>query len=163
GAGSGDARRAAPHRRGLRAVARARRRADRGAQAADRGRPQRHPARARRVPRAVARARRRPRAPARRSQPRAGGVRRGARVRAERGRLWNDVVAVESALVERAATDALRLAALRRKAQVIEDQLKDAPRAFRTHLVAFLIAPDDGDTTSHLWRLARVIGRYRDP
>jgi tetratricopeptide (TPR) repeat protein len=81
---------------------------------------------------------------------------------AERARLWNDVVAVESALVERATTDAVRIAALRRKAQVIEDQLKDAPRAFRTHLLGFLIAPDDGDTTSHLWRLARVIGRYRE-
>jgi tetratricopeptide (TPR) repeat protein len=81
---------------------------------------------------------------------------------AERARLWNDVVAVESALVERAANDGVRLAALRRKAAVIEEQLKDAPRSFRTHLVAFLIAPDDADTTPELWRLARVIGRYRE-
>ncbi|MBA3452193.1 MAG: tetratricopeptide repeat protein, partial [Deltaproteobacteria bacterium] len=49
-----------------------------------------------------------------------------------------------------------------RKAAVIEEQLKDAPRAFRTHLVALLLMPDDADTTSHLWRLARVIGKYRD-
>src|SRR5205085_591832 len=44
----------------------------------------------------------------------------------------------------------------------IEEQLKDAPRAFRAHLVALLLAPDDADTTSHLWRLARVIGKYRE-
>jgi tetratricopeptide (TPR) repeat protein len=81
---------------------------------------------------------------------------------AEKTRLWNDVVGVEAALVDRATSDALRLAALRRKAQVIEDQLKDAPRAFRTHLVGFLIAPDDSETTAHLWRLARVIGKYKE-
>ena len=46
--------------------------------------------------------------------------------------------------------------------QTIEEQLKDAPRAFRTHLIALLLAPDDADTASHLWRLARVIGKYRD-
>ena len=45
---------------------------------------------------------------------------------------------------------------------VIEEQLKDAPRAFRTHLVALLLAPEDADTASHLWRLARVIGKYRE-
>jgi tetratricopeptide (TPR) repeat protein len=81
---------------------------------------------------------------------------------AERTRMWTDVVAVEAALVDRAPTDAGRLVALRRKAQVIEDHLKDAPRAFRTHLVGFLIAPDDGETMAHLHRLARVIGRYRE-
>lgn len=79
---------------------------------------------------------------------------------AERTRAWHELVAVESALVERASTDAQRLAALRRKAAVIEDKLKDAPRAFRTHLVAFLVAPGDADTSAHLWRLARVIGKY---
>ena len=36
-----------------------------------------------------------------------------------------------------------RVEILRRKAQVIEEQLKDAPRAFRTHLVALLLAPED--------------------
>jgi tetratricopeptide (TPR) repeat protein len=51
---------------------------------------------------------------------------------------------------------------LRRKAAVIEEQLKDAPRAFRTHLIALLLDPENADTTSHLWRLARVIGKYRD-
>ncbi|HLL22957.1 MAG TPA: hypothetical protein VK427_12545, partial [Kofleriaceae bacterium] len=45
---------------------------------------------------------------------------------------------------------------------MIEEQLKEAPRAFRTHLVALLLAPDDTETASHLWRLARVIGKYRD-
>ena len=61
-----------------------------------------------------------------------------------------------------APTSARRVELLRRKAQVIEEQLKDAPRAFRTHLVALMLAPDDADTASHLWRLARVIGKYRE-
>ncbi|MBP6628805.1 MAG: tetratricopeptide repeat protein [Kofleriaceae bacterium] len=81
---------------------------------------------------------------------------------AESSRAWPDLLAVETALIERASSDAARLAALRRKAQVVEDQLKDAPRAFRLHLLAFLLAPDEADTTASLWRLARVIGRYRD-
>lgn len=81
---------------------------------------------------------------------------------AAKARAWNDVVAVDGALIERAPTAARRVELLRRKAQVIEEQLKDAPRAFRTHLVALLLSPDDADTTSHLWRLARVIGKYRE-
>ena len=81
---------------------------------------------------------------------------------ATKARAWNDVVAVDSALVERAQTSARRVELLRRKAAVIEEQLKDAPRAFRTHLIALLLQPDDADTTSHLWRLARVIGKYRE-
>jgi tetratricopeptide (TPR) repeat protein len=81
---------------------------------------------------------------------------------APKARAWSEVVALESALVERATAAPLRLQALRRKANVLEEQLKDAPRAFRTHLVAFLIDPHDSDTVASLWRLARVIGRYRD-
>ncbi|MEO8705215.1 MAG: hypothetical protein ABI867_34535, partial [Kofleriaceae bacterium] len=81
---------------------------------------------------------------------------------AGKARAFNEVVAVDSALIERAATAQRRVELLRRKAGVIEEQLKDAPRAFRTHLIALLLAPDDADTTSHLWRLARVIGKYRD-
>jgi tetratricopeptide (TPR) repeat protein len=81
---------------------------------------------------------------------------------APKARAWSEVVAVESALVERAASTPMRLMALRRKAGVLEEQLKDAPRAFRTHLVAFLIDPNDAETVAALWRLARVIGRYRD-
>jgi tetratricopeptide (TPR) repeat protein len=81
---------------------------------------------------------------------------------AGKARAWNDVIAVDSALIDRAPTAARRVELLRRKAAVIEDQLKDAPRAFRTHLVALLLQPDDADTTSHLWRLARVIGKYRE-
>ncbi|MBA2541237.1 MAG: hypothetical protein H0V17_16465, partial [Deltaproteobacteria bacterium] len=71
---------------------------------------------------------------------------------AGKARAWNEVVAVDSALAERAASTAKRVEILRRKAQVIEDQIKDAPRAFRTHLIALLLAPDDADTASHLWR-----------
>jgi tetratricopeptide (TPR) repeat protein len=81
---------------------------------------------------------------------------------AGKARAWNDVVAVDTALVERAQTAAARVDVLRRKAQVIEESLKDAPRAFRTHLLALLVAPDDADTAAHLWRLARVIGKYRE-
>ncbi len=79
-----------------------------------------------------------------------------------KARAWNDLVAVDSALVERAATTDKRVEILRRKAGIIEEQLKDAPRAFRTHLIALLLAPDDTETTSHLWRLARAIGKYRE-
>ncbi|HPH69218.1 MAG TPA: hypothetical protein PLF40_25870, partial [Kofleriaceae bacterium] len=81
---------------------------------------------------------------------------------APKARAWSEVVALESALVERATSTPMRLMALRRKAGVLEEQLKDAPRAFRTHLVAFLIDPNDTETVAALWRLARVIGRYRD-
>lgn len=76
-------------------------------------------------------------------------------------RTWADVIAVETALAER-ATDGERLAALRRRAQVIEEQQKDLPRAYRGHLVAFMLAPEDPDTLAHLWRLAKAIGKYRD-
>ncbi len=81
---------------------------------------------------------------------------------ATKARAWNEVIAVDSALVDRAASTGRRVELLRRKASVIEDQLKDAPRAFRTHLIALLLSPDDADTSSHVWRLARVIGRYRE-
>ncbi|HEX4449544.1 MAG TPA: tetratricopeptide repeat protein [Kofleriaceae bacterium] len=81
---------------------------------------------------------------------------------AAKARAWTDVVAVDSALIERAPSTEKRVVLLRRKAQTIEDQLKDAPRAYRSHLVALLLAPEDAETASHLWRLARVIGKYRD-
>ncbi len=81
---------------------------------------------------------------------------------AGKARAWNEVVAVDAALAERSTTAHRRVEILRRKAMVIEEQLKDAPRAFRTHLIALLVQPDDNDTTSHLWRLARVIGKYRE-
>ncbi|HMG19775.1 MAG TPA: tetratricopeptide repeat protein, partial [Kofleriaceae bacterium] len=81
---------------------------------------------------------------------------------AGKARAWHDVIAIDSALIERAPTAVQRAALLRRKAAVIEDQLKDAPRAFRTHLIALVLAPDDTEIASHLWRLARVIGKYRE-
>ncbi|MFT3697546.1 MAG: tetratricopeptide repeat protein [Kofleriaceae bacterium] len=81
---------------------------------------------------------------------------------APKARAWNDLVAVDAALIERAQANDKRVDLLRRKAHTIEEQLKDAPRAFRTHLVALLLAPEDAETASHLWRLARVIGKYRD-
>ncbi len=81
---------------------------------------------------------------------------------APKARAWAEVIAVDTALIERAGSTQRRVELLRRKAQAIEEQLKDAPRAFRTHLVALLLAPEDVDTTSHVWRLARVIGKYRE-
>jgi tetratricopeptide (TPR) repeat protein len=81
---------------------------------------------------------------------------------APKARAWNDVVGVTSALVERATTSERRVELLRKKAQTIEEQLKDAPRAFRTHLIALLLAPEDAETAAHLWRLARVVGKYRE-
>ena len=93
--------------------------------------------------------------------PERDDLRAGLYKLAEKNRTWNDVIAVEAALTER-ADGADRLAALRRKAQVIEDQLKDLPRAFRVHLVSFLLAPEDTDTLAHLWRLARAVGKYRE-
>jgi tetratricopeptide (TPR) repeat protein len=81
---------------------------------------------------------------------------------APKARAWHDVIAVATALIERAPTTPKRIEMLRRKAQTIEEQLKDGPRAFRTHLIALLLAPDDAETTAHLWRLARVIGKYRE-
>ena len=89
-------------------------------------------------------------------------VRHALELLAPKARAWNDLIAVDSALIERAATTQRRVELLRRRAQTIEDQLKDAPRAFRSHLVALLLAPEDGETSSHLWRLARVIGKYRE-
>lgn len=80
---------------------------------------------------------------------------------AERTRRWNDVVGVEAALFARAATIGDRVTILRRKAQVIEEHLHERVRAFRTHLGAFLLAPEDNDTVAHLWRLARDIGTYK--
>ncbi|MEP6866451.1 MAG: tetratricopeptide repeat protein, partial [Deltaproteobacteria bacterium] len=89
-------------------------------------------------------------------------VRQALEALAPKARAWNDLIAVDSALIERAATTPKRVELLRRKAATIEDQLKDAPRAFRTHLIALLLAPEETETASHLWRLARVIGKYRD-
>ncbi len=81
---------------------------------------------------------------------------------AERVGTWTDVVAVEQALFERNRNPVARVTILRRKAQVIEDKLKERARAFRVHLQAFLLAPEDADTVAHLWRLARAIQKYRE-
>jgi tetratricopeptide (TPR) repeat protein len=82
---------------------------------------------------------------------------------AERCGSWKDVVAVESALLDRTGSTPARVAILRRKAAIIEDKLAEPVRAFRTHLVAFLLGPEDSETVAHLWRLGRIIGaQYRD-
>ncbi len=82
---------------------------------------------------------------------------------AERKGTWNDVIAVETALLERTGQTDGRLHILRRKAAIIEDKLDRPVRAFRIHLRSFLMRPEDGDTVAHLWRLGRLIGHpYRD-
>lgn len=82
---------------------------------------------------------------------------------ADRTLAWKNVVAVEAALFQRATTPHDRVAILRRKAHVLEENLKESVRAFRTHLIAFLLSPEDSETVAHLWRLARAIGnRYRE-
>jgi len=80
---------------------------------------------------------------------------------AERTKQWKEVVSIEAALSERATTNDQRVAVLRRKASVIEEHLNERVRAFRTHLQAFLLSPEDSETVGHLWRLAKAIGEYR--
>ncbi|ACY16641.1 tetratricopeptide repeat protein [Haliangium ochraceum] len=86
------------------------------------------------------------------------GIRQSLYELAERSGSFTDVIAVESALLERAPSTHARLSILRRKAAVIEDKLHETVRAFRTHLSAFLLQPEDSDTVAHLWRLGRIIG-----
>ncbi len=81
---------------------------------------------------------------------------------AERSGEWSDMLAVLAALFERAPTLEARVQCLRRNATILEDKVGNRVRAFRAHLAAFLLAPEDGDTVAHLWRLAREIGRYEE-
>jgi tetratricopeptide (TPR) repeat protein len=81
---------------------------------------------------------------------------------AERSGQWSDMLAVLASLFERAPTLEARVQCLRRNAQILEDKVGSRVRAFRAHLAAFLLAPEDGDTVAHLWRLAREIGRYQE-
>ena len=80
----------------------------------------------------------------------------------ERSGEWSDMLAVLAALFERAPTLEARVQCLRRNATILEDKVGSRVRAFRAHLAAFLLAPEDGDTVAHLWRLAREIGRYEE-
>jgi tetratricopeptide (TPR) repeat protein len=73
---------------------------------------------------------------------------------------WEHAVTIDTVLFERARDPAARLSLKRRIAKTIEDRLSDLARAFRTHLEAFALAPDDPDTTADLWRLAKAIGTY---
>ena len=80
----------------------------------------------------------------------------------ERSGSWSDALAVEATLFDRAPTLATRIDALRRKAQILEERVGDRVRAFRVHLAAMLLSPEDADTIAHLWRLARAIGTYTE-
>lgn len=81
---------------------------------------------------------------------------------AERGGSWADVVAVDAALIGRAARLGNRLELLRRKADVLENRMGEKARAFRVHLVTLFLSPDDATTIAHLWRLGRDIGTYAE-
>ena len=61
---------------------------------------------------------------------------------AERTGQWNDEVAAESALLERASTPRARLVVLRRKAGVLEDRLNEPVRAFRHFRRSFFLRPE---------------------
>lgn len=80
---------------------------------------------------------------------------------AQRTGQWADVIAMESALAERALRDADRLNHLRNKARLWETRASDLPRAFRVMLAAFSNAPRESDLHSELWRLAVAIGTYQ--
>ena len=81
----------------------------------------------------------------------------------ERSQSWSDALAVEASLFDRAPTLPARIDALRRKALILEERVGDRVRAFRVHLAAMLLSPEDADTIAHLWRLARAIGTYTEP
>lgn len=89
-------------------------------------------------------------------------IRKALEALAPKANAWEELAAVDSALIERAPTTAARIALLRDKAQLVEDNLHDLPRAFRLHLIALWLAPDDAETPTRLWRLAKAIGTYRD-
>jgi len=80
----------------------------------------------------------------------------------ERSGKWEEVASVLAAQFERAPTRELRLQRLRQKAELIEQKIGDRVRAFRMHLSAFLLAPEDSETLADLWRLAREIGTYKE-
>ncbi|MEM9490541.1 MAG: tetratricopeptide repeat protein, partial [Myxococcota bacterium] len=95
--------------------------------------------------------------------PERGDTRKDLYELAERTGSWNDVIAVEAALLERATSTKARLAALDRKSSILQDKIEDPVRAFRTRLIAFFLAPERDDTVNHLWSLARTIGpSYRE-
>ncbi len=75
---------------------------------------------------------------------------------------WQSILSTETALAERATSNADCIAILRRKATSYEERANDVVRAFRTHISAFILSPDDEETVGHLWRLARTIGHYTD-
>ena len=77
---------------------------------------------------------------------------------ATKARAWNEVISVDSALIERAAANTRRVELLHhaKAKNVIEKISSRMPaRAFRTHLVALMLEPDNADTTSGtcgVWR-----------
>ncbi|MBL4633233.1 MAG: tetratricopeptide repeat protein [Kofleriaceae bacterium] len=81
---------------------------------------------------------------------------------AGRQKRWQEVLTIETALAQRATQPSERVAILRRKANAYENKANQPVRAFRTLISAFLILPEDTETISDLWRMARKIGNYTD-
>jgi tetratricopeptide (TPR) repeat protein len=94
--------------------------------------------------------------------PQPGAVRDGILRLAGRTRRWDSAIAVEMTLFQRETAPAAKVAAASRAAQLIEEKLGERVRAFRAYLMAFRVAPEDGEVGLQLWRLARAIGAYED-
>ena len=75
---------------------------------------------------------------------------------------WEDALAVEGQAFTRAATTEEKVKVARRAAALVEEKVKDRVRAFRAYLNAFRLAPEDEEIAAHLWRLATLIGSYRE-
>lgn len=80
----------------------------------------------------------------------------------DRQKHWNQILSIETTLAERASSTRAQVEILRRKAEALEERAKEPIRAFRTHLSAFILNPEDTETLSSLWRLAREIETYPD-
>ncbi|MBT8493618.1 MAG: tetratricopeptide repeat protein [Deltaproteobacteria bacterium] len=80
----------------------------------------------------------------------------------DRRKKWDELLSIEAARFMRAPTREARIASLRRNAEVVENQIEDKVRAFRIHLSAFLLAPEDQETLAEVWRLAREIESYKE-
>ncbi len=75
---------------------------------------------------------------------------------------WEDALGVEGQCFARATTTAGKVQVARRAAALVEEKVQDRVRAFRAYLNAFRLAPEDEEIGANLWRLATLIGTYRD-
>ena len=73
---------------------------------------------------------------------------------------WEEALKVQGQLFALAEDLPEKLSIARNAAYLVEHEVKDLVRAFRAYLNAFRLAPNNTEITSHLWRLAALIGRY---